>query len=815
MHIGFTTPQHLLYGTYDRWDTSIGESNVAGKKQVVAKIFAGNTSGTGMISQPLPIPESWNFRLFQIDSGAEVDVRTGPRYEVGTVLGEQVAGVDGHYAYGGVAFSTWTIDTSTLPNGVYYVGSTVASTLAWVMVVRNGGAASGNPTSKYLRLAPIYFPERGGWPTNYRTKIIPFTGVRKASSLAVPLLPGDKFTAPLNPYDGINALWTQRLSWTNGTDYDGTAMPTTTPAGGNFNSTIQRYSWDAFAATTPESARRLTVMYPNQYGDSGFGESYDGDVETSGHGGVTPSGMQLANGDWLYLSAIGEIFRIDYKTRRKTTHYGWRARDGAPQIRNASMIADLDQREAFMLSSFEFVGAGPRFGRAWQMCVSATNENIVYVAEPQYHTILEINLSASTGRIIGGTAGQPGYADGAVGIAKFDQPRGVAQISAGVNAGKLVICDEHNSALRMLDPVTGIVTTICRAPKIPTKFYALYPGDGGADFSWDEGINRTRWGAVSVVQPLATAQFCHPVQAGVLSDGKTLVFVCHDTYQLLKVDLDAGTMTLLRNLPDHANRPDALVANWPTLHIDKAAYFGPAYQDAIFTCSWHYNTICVTSPDGVALPFFTSSPSTAGDHPGMHENGYPRALIPGRDGMALNGDGHASLSIIRKRRADDPVIDPAKYTRGEKLYLADGANRAALCTQNGHQGFNYLAQLKTPGELSLLDGAAFKTYLVDTFGCSDLTDAQIDDVRYYATWNSAHGVHRMRVPGYNGYTAIPDPVVPPVVPPVVVPPPAPAPVPMSFDAAIAMARQGVNVRRSSQMVSLTRIDVTATDWIKG
>ena len=90
MHIGFTTPQHLLYGTYDRWDTSIGESNVAGKKQVVAKIYAGNTSGTGMIPQPLPITESWNFRLFQVDTGVEVDVRTGPRYEVGTVLGVSI-----------------------------------------------------------------------------------------------------------------------------------------------------------------------------------------------------------------------------------------------------------------------------------------------------------------------------------------------------------------------------------------------------------------------------------------------------------------------------------------------------------------------------------------------------------------------------------------------------------------------------------------------------------------------------------------------------------------------------------------------------
>ncbi len=56
------------------------------------------------------------------------------------------------------------------------------------------------------------------------------------------------------------------------------------------------------------------------------------------------------------------------------------------------------------------------------------------------------------------------------------------------------------------------------------------------------------------------------------------------------------------------------------------------------------------------------------------------------------------------------------------------------------------------------------------------------------------------------------------VPPVVVPPvnpPFPVPVLMNFDSAVALAKDGLTVRRSGAFfITLRHTDITATDWVK-
>ena len=109
-----------------------------------------------------------------------------------------------------------------------------------------------------------------------------------------------------------------------------------------------------------------------------------------------------------------------------------------------------------------------------------------------------------------------------------------------------------------------------------------------------------------------------------------------------------------------------------------------------------------------------------------------------------------------------------------------------MLTMNGAVGRNYLQQLKTPGELAMLSAAARKTYMVDTFGVTDWSDADHADVAYYLDCNCPLGVHLMRA--------------------------APPPITMSFDAAVVLVRTGATVKRAETGKVLMQADVLATDW---
>ena len=158
----------------------------------------------------------------------------------------------------------------------------------------------------------------------------------------------------------------------------------------------------------------------------------------------------------------------------------------------------------------------------------------------------------------------------------------------------------------------------------------------------------------------------------------------------------------------------------------------------------------------------------------------------GDGSFIFNGDGQNSLQRVRKALPSDPVIDRARYDSGQNLYRADAPGRPALQTTNGAVGVNYLAQLKTPGELAVMSKPARKAYMLDTFKVTDWTDQNHDDVAYYLDWNCVQGVERLRNP----------------------------PVMVNFDQAVAQVKQGTAMKRNESTTVLTGADVLAVDWIK-
>ena len=252
------------------------------------------------------------------------------------------------------------------------------------------------------------------------------------------------------------------------------------------------------------------------------------------------------------------------------------------------------------------------------------------------------------------------------------------------------------------------------------------------------------------------AQFCHPVHLAVLSDGKTVASVHHDEYRGFKLDLDAMTITHLFDFQAAASRPDVSPKDWPTVHADTNDSMGWGI-DSLWVCGWHFNNMEVRSATtGAELAGGLTSGGTCGDHRGLRDNAYSRAMIVLGDGSFIfNGDGQNSLCRVRRALPTDPVLDKVQHDRGNLLYRADGSTRAAVLTQNGSVGLNYLAHLLTPGELAMLSVAARKQYMINNFGVTDWTDQDHADVAYYLNWNCPLGVQRIRQPGWGDVVPIP------------------------------------------------------------
>ncbi len=100
------------------------------------------------------------------------------------------------------------------------------------------------------------------------------------------------------------------------------------------------------------------------------------------------------------------------------------------------------------------------------------NENELYFAEENLHTIKKVNLTTGTIQVIAGSPSGIGSYGGDGGLAinaNFWNPRGMAFD----NDGNLIICDLGNHLVRKVDKTTGIVTAIAG------NTIAGYAGDGG------------------------------------------------------------------------------------------------------------------------------------------------------------------------------------------------------------------------------------------------------------------------------------------------------------------------------------------------
>ncbi len=764
MFVGFTSPNQSLGSTYARHGE--GELAVADRVNLTisARVYDGYANG-GMHRLPPPYPEPVVLRLTNIQSGKSVIVSEWS--------GDLAA---------------WVISRGAFPDGNYEVTSNIEGTLGFTLQLRNSDAQI--PVSKYLIQRSPYMPHMGGFPTNTKTKIIEFKGIRTGdTSTPVPFADAGLFTAPLT----LLNCWSESFG-TNVPDYDGIAWPSTTPLGGTHYTAKQRYTVHDYASVTPDLDGWRAGPKNEAIYDHSPSERLDGGPGTGG-AGVVPSGFSAKDGFDYILATTGSIIRVDPKTRAMTTVYGWVKKPGTVQPVAPGLIPAGVEREAWLKQFFDFIGSGPTIFRAWQMCPTRNDDMIVGVADCSNHTVIEVDLRTGVGKVVAGSAGIRGFADGGVGVALFDQPRGICMVKAGPHAGKWVIADEHNSAYRLVDRLTGNTTTLTQAGRVPTRF----PGDFSAtDLS--RKVNRIAWGAPTLidgtydpafkVQPFASAQFCHPCHLALLSDGKTIVGVHHDEYRGFRLDLEAKTITHLFDFEAAASRADVSPKDWPTIHCDTTGSMGYGI-DSLWLASWHYNNMDVRSATtGAQLMGNFVGPGTCGDHVGIRHNAYSRAMIILGDGSFIfSGDGQNSLCRVRRKLPSDPVIDLVRTKRGSELYRTDGPTRASVKTQNGTVGVNYLVNLKTPGELAMLSAAARKAYMIANFDVTDWSDADHADVAYYLDANCPLGVQLMRVP-----------------------PPAPAM--MTYDAAEVVVRSGIPVRRTGAPVTLAPADVKAVDWIK-
>ena len=797
IYIGFTTPNQNLWDKYARH--AEGQLMVADAADYIifAKVYDGYVSG-GMHAKAMAPNTDWWLRLCRIDTGAYVDVATGPVYKAGSVPPPYTGLVgDGHYITGAVGPDgtfvqagfgcKWTIKRGQYPDGNYEVTSNITGTIGFTLQIRNSALLI--PPSRYVVQRPAFMPERGGFPLSTLTKIIEVQGVRSSdTSTPVPFTDAGVFTKPFLFNQVTNELWSESFG-ANIPSYDGCAWPSTSPLGGLHYLAKQRYAAFDYALVAPDiDGFSATPKNMAPY-DKSPAERLDGGPGTGGVA-VAPSGFRREDGNIYLLAASGSIIRVDPATRAMKTIYGWVRKPGTAQPLASALLPVGAERVAWLKQFFDFIGTGPTIVRAWQM---VNVDHYAYVADCHNHTIVEVDLDTGIGRTFAGTLGEAGWEEGAPGVAKFNQPRGIGYLTAGPFAGHLVVADEHNSAYRLVNRTTGITTTLTRAKRVPTRF----PGDFYNELS--RKTNRITWGAPTnpdgtlagfgKVQPFSDAQFVHPCHIAVLSDGKTVASVHHDEYRGFKLDLELRTLTHLFDLDAAASRADVSPADWPTIHADTTGSMGWGI-DTLWVCSWHYNNMDIRASDGTLLFDQWLAWGTCGDHEGLRANGYSRSMIVLGDGSFIfNGDGHNSLCRVRRRLPSDPKIDRVKLDRGEALYRADGVARPSLLTMNGAVGVNYLVQLKTPGELAMLSAAARKTVMVNTFGVSDWSDADHADVAYYLDCNCPLGVQLMR-------------------------PKPPPPITMSFDAAVALARAGTFVRRLSSSATLTQGDVLAMDWTK-
>jgi sugar lactone lactonase YvrE len=121
----------------------------------------------------------------------------------------------------------------------------------------------------------------------------------------------------------------------------------------------------------------------------------------------------------------------------------------------------------------------------------ATDGTYVYVADTGNNTIRKVAIATGVVATLAGSAtAYAGYVDGAGPAARFSGPSGIVLAN-----GKLFVADKENSAIRVVDPVTGETATLAARASRPAGitasgaflYYtniatapggAVFPGDG-------------------------------------------------------------------------------------------------------------------------------------------------------------------------------------------------------------------------------------------------------------------------------------------------------------------------------------------------
>ena len=158
----------------------------------------------------------------------------------------------------------------------------------------------------------------------------------------------------------------------------------------------------------------------------------------------------------------------------------------------------------------------------------ASGEASVYVADTGNDTIRQIALSSGDVTTLAGSPGQPGFADGSLADARFNQPQGIAFDAA---TQTLYVADSKNRRIRRIDLRAGMVSTL---------LYAIVPGGGFTGFDMPSGI--------------------------ALDQGRLFVADYTDDV-VVAIDLQAGQATVLAGTSGTPGNADGVGAH--------AAFYGP------------------------------------------------------------------------------------------------------------------------------------------------------------------------------------------------------------------------------------------------